>query len=139
MLSKGWFYGPHAMSVQKVTENSGEFELGASYNRWELNDLYGGGRYNGISTPAEHNLIFIFTSESGEKHGYEDGFAPDDSFLYTGEGTEGDMRMDGGNEAIRTHQADGKDLHLFEDTNIPWIVIYRGQYEYDDHHWEVLS
>lgn len=118
-LSQGWFYAPRTISTNKITKDPVEFELGGSYNRWELNDMFGGGRYNGISTPAEHNLIFIFTSGSGEKHGYKDGFNPDDSFLYTGEGSEGDMTMDGGNEAIRTHEANDEYLHLFEDTKFP--------------------
>jgi 5-methylcytosine-specific restriction protein A len=137
-LSSGWFYGPHILQVQGVPEDPTKLEVGEAYNRWELNDVYGGGRYNGISTPADRALIFIFTSDSGETYGYEDGFQPDDTFLYTGEGTEGDMTMDGGNKSIRDHHANNEDLHLFEDTEHPWIVTYRGQYEYDSHQWEVL-
>ena len=137
-LSKGWFYEPREVSVQKVTASPAEFEIGDYLNRWELNDVCGGGRYNGISTPAEHDFIFIFTSESGGTYGYEDGFQPDDTFLYTGEGTEGDMTMDGGNEAIRDHQTNNEELYLFEDTKYPWIVTYRGQYEYEDYRWETL-
>lgn len=137
-LSKGWFYGPCKHSVRSVPEQTADFEVGNSYNRRELNDRYGGGRYKGISTPADHNLIFMFTSESGKAYGYEDGFRPDDKYLYTGEGREGDMTMDGGNEAIRDHQASNTELHLFEDTEFPWVVTYRGEYEYDNHQWTIL-
>lgn len=57
-------------------------------------------------------------------------FLEDDTFLYTGEGTEGDMTMDGGNKAIRDHKENDKSLHLFESTDLPWIVTYLGEYEY---------
>jgi 5-methylcytosine-specific restriction protein A len=135
-LSNGWFYGPHTLQVDGVPEDPIKLEVGQAYNRWELNDVYGGGRYNGISTPADHALVFIFTSSSGESYGYKDGFQPDDTFLYTGEGVQGDMTMDGRNKSIHDHQANNEELHLFEDTEYPWIVIYRGQYKYDSHRWE---
>lgn len=86
----------------------------------------------------ERRQSHIFTSELGETYGYEDGFNSDDSFLYTGKEIKGDMTMDGGNEALRTYRTNNEDLHLFEDTKFPWVVTYRGQYEYNDHHWEVL-
>ncbi len=137
-LTKGWFYGPRKLSVRDVPEDPVRFEVGCSYNRWELNDMYGGERYKGISTPADRNLIFIFTSESGDAYGYEDGFRPDDRYLYTGEGREGDMTMDGGNKAIRDHRTSDIGLHLFEGEPFPWIITYRGEYEYDDHQWKIL-
>jgi 5-methylcytosine-specific restriction protein A len=59
-------------------------------------------------------LIFLFTGESGEQYGYEDGWDDNGVFLYTGEGQEGDMEFVRGNRAIRDHALDGKDLHLFQ-------------------------
>ncbi len=92
-----------------------------------------GERYRGISRTNDQPLLFIFTGDAGHDHGYEDEFLEDDTFLYTGEGTEGDMTMDDGNEAIRTHKANDNKLHLFEDTDRPWIVTYLGEYEYVGH------
>jgi len=138
-LSKGWYYAPRVLDVSSVPEDAGRLSIGANYNRWELHDVFGGQRYSGISTPRDHPLVFVFTGESGETYGYEDEFLDDDTFLYTGEGAEGDMEMTGGNRAIRSHREDGETLHLFEDTEFPWIVTYLGEFEYVDHRWETLE
>ncbi|TYT63025.1 HNH endonuclease [Natrialba swarupiae] len=111
----------------------GTFEVGETYSRWFIHDVLGGERYRGISRTNDQPLLFIFTGDAGHDHGYEDEFLEDDTFLYTGEGTEGDMTMDDGNEAIRTHKANDNKLHLFEDTDRPWIVTYLGEYEYVGH------
>lgn len=112
------------------------FEPGHVYNRrQDLHDELGGQRQGGISTPADHDLIFLFTSESGSDYGYKDEFRPDGMFWYTGEGQEGDMKMTRGNRAIRDHQEDGKDLHLFEALG-EGRVRYIGEAMYLDHHWE---
>ena len=137
-LTKGWYYEPPSVDVASITEE-GTFEVGKRYNRWELHDVFGGQRYSGIATPAESPFVFLFTGESGEDYGYEDEFLPNDLFLYTGEGAKGDMTMDGGNKAIREHGKNNKEIHLFEDTEYPWIVSYVGQFEYAGHRWETLG
>jgi 5-methylcytosine-specific restriction protein A len=137
-LSDGWYYGPKETDVAPVPDEA-EFEVGQKYNRWELHDRFGGQRYSGIATPADRALIFIFTGESGEDYGYEDEFRDDGTFLYTGEGATGDMTMEGGNMAIREHRHHNESLHLFEDTDYPWIVTYVGQYEYVGHDWVTLE
>src|SRR5262249_4749515 len=91
------------------------FERGRIYSRRQhIHAAYGGQQQGGISTPAEHRVIFAFTGKSGAWHGYSDGWTPDGVFQYFGEGQEGDMRMVGGNRAIRDHARDAKDLLLFE-------------------------
>lgn len=117
--------GDYVISIE-----GGEFDVGETYNRWFIHDVFKGERYKGIATPSEYPLIFVFTGESGKTYGYEDKFLEDDTFLYTGEGTEGDMTMDRGNEAIRDHRQNGESIHLFESTELPWIVTYLGEYEY---------
>jgi 5-methylcytosine-specific restriction protein A len=136
-LNGDWFYQPVGVDVQRIPDD-GQFQVGRKYNRWELHDELGGQRYSGISTPADRAMIFIFTGDSGEKYGYDDEFLPDDTFIYTGEGTEGDMELESGNAAIRDHRQSNEDLHLFESTDDPWIVTYVGQFEYKDHQWERL-
>lgn len=116
----------------------GTFDVGMRYSRWFIHDVLKGERYKGISTPSDHPLILIFTGEAGHEYGYEDTFLDDDTFLYTGEGTEGDMTMDDGNKAIRDHQHNGESIHLFEDTELPWIVTYLGEYEYRSHKIDTL-
>lgn len=46
----------------------------------------GGQRQSSISTPSSFNVILLFSSEEGHSCGYEDGWAEDGLFLYTGEG-----------------------------------------------------
>lgn len=137
-LSKGWFYSPRATPVTSIPDDLGELEVGSTYNRWELHDEFGGQRYRGIATPADHPLVLVFTGDSGDNYGYEDEFLEDDTLLYTGEGAEGDMSMEDGNKAIREHRQNDESLHVFEDTEYPWIVTYVGQFEYTGHQWDTL-
>ena len=69
--------------------------------------------YEPVNT-ADGPVIFLFTGESGERHGYRDGLQPDGTFWYTGEGQSGDMAFTRGNLAIRDAAKRGKELHLFE-------------------------
>lgn len=132
-ISNGWYYGPKEIDVVPVPDEPGEFEIGEDYNRWELHDVFSGQRYSGIATPADYSIVFIYTGDSGETYGYDDEFLPDGTFMYTGEGAEGDMEMEGGNKAIHEHRQANESLHLFEDTDYPWIVSYVGEFEYADH------
>src|SRR4028118_1104834 len=91
------------------------FEVGRVYNRLEeIHGPYKGQQQGGISTPKDKPFIFLFTGESGEQYGYEDGWDQNGVFLYTGEGQVGHMEFTRGNRAIIDHATDGKELHLFE-------------------------
>lgn len=115
------------------------FEVGATYHRVEdIHDKFGGNRYSGISPSSDYPYVFIFYGKSGEWHGYEDELKDDGRFLYTGEGRDGDMTMDGGNAAIRNHATEGNELHVFEINEGAWQVTYVGEYEYSDHWWTRL-
>jgi 5-methylcytosine-specific restriction protein A len=100
-----------------------KFEQGKKYIRRELHEQFGGQQQGGISTPANHPIIFLFTGKQGEEYGYKDGWTDDNLFLYTGEGQQGDMEFLRGNRAIRDHAKNGKELHLFK-------YIGRGTVEY---------
>ncbi|MCC6312338.1 MAG: HNH endonuclease [Trueperaceae bacterium] len=90
------------------------FSIGAVYNRrQEIHDRFGGQRQYGISTPRKFPYVFLFTNRQGLQHGYHDYFDDGGFFHYYGEGRVDDMRMDGGNEAIRTHLRDGRHLLVF--------------------------
>lgn len=104
------------------------FQMGESYRRKAIHDKYGGIRYSGIAPCADYPYVFLFTGEVGKKYGYKDEFRPDGSFIYTGEGPEGDMEFKAGNKAIRDHNEDGRELHLFE-IGDGGYVTYLGQYE----------
>lgn len=93
------------------------FEVGKEYNRKEeIHGVYGGQSQGGISTPQRHSVVLIFTSASGEQHGYKDEFRDDGIFWYTGEGQIGNMKMVSGNKAILEHAHNGKTIHAFEYT-----------------------
>ena len=92
------------------------FNVGEKYSRArDIHDQYGGTRQSGISPSGSHPFIFLFTGDSGETYGYEDGWQQDEGvFLYTGQGQVGDMEFVRGNKAIRDHIANGKQLFLFK-------------------------
>jgi len=104
--------------ARSAIEARPDFQIGKTYNRRkDLHDHFGGQQQGGISTPTEQPFIFLFTGESGDEFGYQDGWDEDGVFLYTGEGQEGqegDMEFVRGNKAIRDHAKSGKSLKLFE-------------------------
>lgn len=113
------------------------FEVGKEYKRKEdIHDLYGGQRQGGISTPKNHPVVFIFTSDVGEQHGYKDEYRDDGVFWYTGEGQVGNMKMASGNKAILEHIENHKIIHVFEYTRKAY-VRYVGSAECLGYHEEV--
>ena len=90
----------------------------AIYRRTELHRQYGGQSQGGISTPAGHPVVLIFTGYARGQHGYADGWS-EGVFCYFGEGQSGDMEWVRGNLAIRDHIAQGRDLLLFEMLKTP--------------------
>lgn len=90
------------------------FVPGQIIRRRDLHSKYGGQEQGGISTPAHHSFIMLFTGESGLSHGYEDGWTESGIFLYSGEGQLGDMSFVRGNRALRDHLQEGRDVYLFE-------------------------
>lgn len=108
------------------------FEVGQRYDRMGLRDVYGGQRHREITTHPDYPAVFLFTGDAGEQYGSRGGFQPDGSFFYTGAGTE--EGTDRGNAAVRDHQRNDEQLHLFENTDDPRVVTYVGEFECVDHH-----
>jgi len=94
------------------------FEFNKIYKRSDLHDIFGGGRQTGISNCAQYPIIFIFSGKSGQQYGYKDDWDEDNYFNYTGEGQLGDMTFTKGNLALRDHLHNGKEVHLFESTEV---------------------
>lgn len=93
------------------------FEIGKEYNRkTDIHKIYKGQTQGGISTPKDFPVVFIFTSDAGEQHGYRDEYRDDGVFWYTGEGQVGDMKMEAGNKAILEHAKSKKTIYVFEYT-----------------------
>lgn len=109
------------------------FTPGKVYRRTDIHEEYGGQGQGGISTPANHPYIFIFSSEAGENYGYQDHWNEDKThFYYTGEGQVGDMEFIRGNRAIRDHTLDGKSIFLFFSVRRAH-VRYQGEMECVDY------
>lgn len=112
------------------------FKVGGIYNRRrEIHGVYGGQPQGGMATPARYAVIFLFTGDGGEAHGYVDRPMPDGTFWYTGEGQRGNMEFIRSNRALRDHREDGKRCCLFEAIG-RGSVRYIGEVEYLGHHRE---
>jgi hypothetical protein len=104
---------------------------GDRIRRTEVHARYGGSGQSGISPSRTTPNILVFTDpRSGERHGYFDTWAADDSFHYTGEGQRGDQTMTRGNLAILSHRADGRALRVFQGAS--GTVQYVGQFVLDE-------
>ena len=119
------------MELSRVSRGIEMFVVGKRYSRAkDIHDQYGGTRQSGISPSGSHPFIFLFTGDSGETYGYEDGWQKDDGvFLYTGQGQVGDMEFKRGNKAIQNHVADGKQLFLFRAIGKGQPVEFVGEFE----------
>jgi hypothetical protein len=104
--------------------------------RRELHRIYGGGWYGGMEPSGKTPNVLLFTDPAaGKKFGYHfDGWHPDGTFHYTGEGQVGDQEMREGNRAVRDHIDEGRALRLFKKAGTE--VVYIGEFEVpDDSHW----
>ncbi|MFC2054753.1 HNH endonuclease [Chloroflexota bacterium] len=109
------------------------FNIGQIYRRADLHAQYKGQEQGGISTPSQYPFIMLFSGETGEQYGNEDGFQADGIYWYTGEGQVGDMQYIRGNRAILDSPSNGKSLHLFEYVGVG-MVQYIGEMSYLGHH-----
>ncbi|MDX6652601.1 MAG: hypothetical protein QOJ38_1382 [Solirubrobacterales bacterium] len=106
---------------------------GTTMLRQEVHAKYGGRRQGGISPSAQTANVFAITAPTGARYGYiYDGPGDDGYFHYTGEGQVGDQQMIQGNRAIRDHEAEGRDLHLFEAHGTELLNL--GRFRYHDHY-----
>jgi len=105
------------------------------YRRRALHELYGGTMQAGIAPSSSHPIVFLFSGPQGEQYGYQDGWQPDGSYHYSGEGQRGDMVFAKGNKAIRDHVEQKRDIHLFEYTGKSGIVRYVGEMLYTGHYF----
>lgn len=104
---------------------------GTSIVRTELHRLFGGRPQGGIGPSRKSPNVLLFTDPAvGEQHGYFDGWQPDGSFHYTGEGQLGDQRMASGNKAILRHEQEGRKLRMFRGAR--GTVEYMDEFQLDD-------
>ena len=110
------------------------FIVGNRYDRQrDIHDKFGGNRQSGIAPCAKHPFIFLFASPRGDEYGYQDGWVSEVDYIYTGEGTEGDMDMVRGNRQIRDHMRNGKELLLFHRKTSSGPYEHLGKFIYNSH------
>jgi hypothetical protein len=109
-----------------------DLQPGQRIRRVELHARYGGRRQGGISPSTQSDNVFLITAPArGEHYGYiYDGRSNDGFFHYTGEGQVGDQLMTQGNRAVRDHEIEGRELHLFEAHGTE--LEYIGRFRYHD-------
>lgn len=84
--------------------------------RADLSSTYGGSPQGGIAPCTKSPNILLYSDpERGSTYGYDyDGWDEDrEVFHYTGEGRQGDQRLDRGNKALLEHEQDGRAVRLF--------------------------
>ena len=103
---------------------------GTRIERRQLHERFGGRTQGGIGPSRQTPNVLIFSDpETGEQHGYYDGWQADGCFHYTGEGQRGDQQMKSGNAAILNHAAEGRALRVFEGAR--GSVTYVDEFEVD--------
>jgi 5-methylcytosine-specific restriction enzyme A len=58
-------------------------EVGTTYKRKYLLEMFGGQLQSGIWTPGEFPIVLLFSGKSGEQYGYRDHWTTDGVFRYT--------------------------------------------------------
>ncbi|MDY7576882.1 HNH endonuclease [Herbaspirillum sp. RTI4] len=117
------------------------FQIGKRYDRKkDIHHQFGGSSQSGIAPSNVVDAIFLFSGDSGEKYGYNDGDEFDEYlgnvFSYTGEGQDGDMVFTRGNRAILEHSQRGRALHLFRSMGKSKGQKYAGEFVYASHRFE---
>lgn len=102
---------------------------GETVRRVELHKRFGGRQQGGIAPSRKSNNVMVFTSPTGERYGYADGFQEDGCFHYTGEGQRGDQQMVSGNKALLQHVSEARIVRLFDGTG--GEVCYVGAFQLD--------
>ncbi len=93
-----------------------DIAVGETMLRRELHARWGGGWYGGMEPAVKASSVFLFTKpEQGERYGYNfDGWHPDGTFHYTGDGQQGDQSPTvGGNKALLDAPGLGRTIRLF--------------------------
>ena len=128
-----------ALTIDSIQKNL-DFEVGERYVRKDLHEVCGGNHQPGISPIKELSAIFLFASTTESAYGYKDEWLPNDHFLLTGVGREGDQSWEGFNRSLARHKEANRRVFLFEKVpnSTPTVVTYVGEYEYVNHREDML-
>ena len=97
--------------------------------RKELHKSIGGSNQGGICPTTTGHILLFSDPKQGEQFGYFNGW-DGDTYLYYGQGPEGDMEFNRNNKALENHKIDGRRIHLFKGAK--GEVVYENQFELDE-------
>lgn len=121
------------MSEREVLMLSG-IAVGETRLRRDIHVEFGGRQQGGIGPSRVARVVLFFTDpETGQQHGYYDGWDEDGLYNYVGEGQKGDQRLVQGNGAILNHEAEGRTLEGFKASGTS--VTYMGEFKLVDYHF----
>ena len=89
-------------------------------SRKDISDTVGGSLQSGITSCRGGLEFLVFTSSGGEKYGLDkwEGWNPDGTFSYTGQGTTGNQTIEkSNNKSLLEANDNDKPLHLFSETS----------------------
>ena len=124
-LGKGegvWAIRDKTFSIFPIT-------AGTKILRKELHEQVGGSVQGGICPTASGHILLFSDPKHGEEFGYFDGWEGD-TYLYYGQGQEGDMEFSRNNKSLLNHKTEGKRVQLFKGAK--GEVVYEGQFELDE-------
>ena len=128
------FYAPEGKGkgIWAIRDKSySQFPLQPGQNilRKELHKIVGGSVQGGICPTTSGHILLFSDPKHGEEFGYFDGW-DGNTYLYYGQGQEGDMEFERNNKALENHKFDGRRVHLFKGAK--GEVTYENQFELDD-------
>ena len=113
--------------------------IGNTYKRTDIHETDGGDRFCGIAALNCGTRVLIFSNNSGESHGYEDGW-DGQYYFYTGSGQRGDQDIESKrhNGRLLHHHENGSKVLLFVGVSSAYYTYTADlslvDYEYFDTH-----
>lgn len=128
------FYAPHGKgegvwAIRDKTFSIFPVTTGTKILRKDLHEQVGGSVQGGICPTSSGHILLFSDPEHGEEFGYFDGWQGE-TYLYYGQGQDGDMEFTRNNKSLLNHKADGKRVQLFKGAK--GEVVYEGQFELDE-------
>lgn len=128
------FFAPHGKgegvwAIRSKAYSEFPFLPGKTILRKQLHKTVGGSVQGGICPTNSGHILLFSDPQHGEEFGYFDGWQGS-TYLYYGQGQNGDMEFTRNNKSLLNHKVDGKRVHLFKGAK--GDVIYEGQFELDE-------
>lgn len=121
----------NGVAVDSTKEHEWTLLRGQTILRKRLHATYGGIQQGGISPSNTTKNVLIFSDDAANKnHGYKRDYWLDDlTFIYCGDGQQGNQTLSHRNGSILNHVSQGRKLRLF--SPVRGLVTYLGELRID--------